>query len=233
MGRAARLRLHPHALARHARRARVADPGAPGRDGDRELEEARPRDLGGARRAEALHVLEDVLLGGLRPRRAAGRRCARTRSTPSAGSRSPTRSTPTCCEHGVDDRGVFVQHYETDALDAALLLAPAAALPAARRRADPQHGVRDRRRADRERPRAPLPDRGDRRRPDRARGQLPDLLVLARLGVFARSARSTTPATCASGCSATPARSASTPRRSIRRPVAISATSRRRSPTSR
>src|SRR5206468_5849846 len=28
------------------------------------------------------------------------------------------------CEHGVDDRGVFVQHYETKALDAALLLMP-------------------------------------------------------------------------------------------------------------
>jgi GH15 family glucan-1,4-alpha-glucosidase len=28
------------------------------------------------------------------------------------------------CEHGVDERGVFVQHYETDALDASLLLAP-------------------------------------------------------------------------------------------------------------
>jgi GH15 family glucan-1,4-alpha-glucosidase len=28
------------------------------------------------------------------------------------------------CEHGVDDRGVFVQHYESDALDAALLLMP-------------------------------------------------------------------------------------------------------------
>jgi GH15 family glucan-1,4-alpha-glucosidase len=28
------------------------------------------------------------------------------------------------CEHGVDERGVFVQHYETDALDAALLLMP-------------------------------------------------------------------------------------------------------------
>jgi GH15 family glucan-1,4-alpha-glucosidase len=28
------------------------------------------------------------------------------------------------CEHGVDDRGVFVQHYETTALDAALLLMP-------------------------------------------------------------------------------------------------------------
>jgi GH15 family glucan-1,4-alpha-glucosidase len=28
------------------------------------------------------------------------------------------------CEHGLDDRGVFVQHYETKALDAALLLMP-------------------------------------------------------------------------------------------------------------
>jgi GH15 family glucan-1,4-alpha-glucosidase len=28
------------------------------------------------------------------------------------------------CERGVDDRGVFVQHYETDALDASLLLIP-------------------------------------------------------------------------------------------------------------
>ena len=26
------------------------------------------------------------------------------------------------CEHGTDDRGVFVQHYQTDALDASLLL---------------------------------------------------------------------------------------------------------------
>jgi GH15 family glucan-1,4-alpha-glucosidase len=28
------------------------------------------------------------------------------------------------CEHGVDDRGVFTQHYETDALDASVLLMP-------------------------------------------------------------------------------------------------------------
>ena len=28
------------------------------------------------------------------------------------------------CEHGVDDRGVFTQHYDTDALDASLLLMP-------------------------------------------------------------------------------------------------------------
>src|SRR5437868_10907977 len=28
------------------------------------------------------------------------------------------------CEHGVDERGVFTQHYDTDALDASLLLMP-------------------------------------------------------------------------------------------------------------
>jgi alpha,alpha-trehalase len=28
------------------------------------------------------------------------------------------------CEHGIDERGVFVQHYETEALDASLLLIP-------------------------------------------------------------------------------------------------------------
>ncbi len=28
------------------------------------------------------------------------------------------------CANGTDDRGVFVQHYETDALDASLLLLP-------------------------------------------------------------------------------------------------------------
>ena len=38
--------------------------------------------------------------------------------------RPPRRSTPTICEQGTDDRGVFVQHYDTDALDASLLLVP-------------------------------------------------------------------------------------------------------------
>ncbi len=71
-------------------------------------------------------------------------------------------------EHGVDDRGVFVQHYDTTALDAALLLI-----------------------------------------------------------------RPTGRATCASACSAWPARSGFTPRTSTHTPAVISATSRRHSPTSR
>ena len=59
-------------LARPAARARVADPQAPGRGGARALARARPWHLGGARRAQALHVVEADVLGGRRPRRAAG-----------------------------------------------------------------------------------------------------------------------------------------------------------------
>ena len=33
--------------------------------------------------------------------------------------------------HGVDERGVLTQHYETTALDASLVARPVAALPAA------------------------------------------------------------------------------------------------------
>ena len=38
-------------------------------------------------------------------------------------------------ENGVDDRGVFTQHYDTEALDASVLLDAARPLPAGRRRA--------------------------------------------------------------------------------------------------
>ena len=38
---------------------------------------------------------------------------------------------PTSARTRCDDRGVFAQHYETDALDASLLLMPLVALPAA------------------------------------------------------------------------------------------------------
>ena len=85
--------------------------------------------------------------------------------------------------HGVSDRGVLRQHYETDALDASTLLAPALRLPAGHRRADAQHGHGDLRGADRERVRDAVPHRRDRRRAVGQGGNLPDLLVLAGLGV--------------------------------------------------
>ena len=48
----------------------------------------------------------------------------RRRSAPNVGRPRPTRSTPDICAHGVDERGVFVQHYDDEALDASLLLLP-------------------------------------------------------------------------------------------------------------
>ena len=121
VGRGARLDLPAHALARPAARPAVADHQAPGRGGAGALARARPRDLGGARRAEALHLVEADVLGRGRPRRAAcadprrrgdggalGRppprrstpTSARTESTSAACSSSttrPTRWTPRCC----------------------------------------------------------------------------------------------------------------------------------------
>ena len=64
------------------------------------------------------------MLGRLRPRRAPGAPARGLASAPSAGRRPPTRSTPTSASNGVDERGVFCQHYDTDALDASCLLIP-------------------------------------------------------------------------------------------------------------
>ena len=83
------------------------------------------------------------------------------------------------CENGVDKRGVFVQRYGSDALDAFAPAAAAVAVPAVGRRAGPGDRTRDRGRADRGRPGAALPRRGDRRRPARRGGHVHDLLVLA------------------------------------------------------
>ena len=121
LGRGSRLGLPAHEVARRDAGAVLADARAAGAGGDRQLEGARTRHLGGARRAAALHLVEADVLGGARPRRAAGeaarrRRAgrrvadgrgrdqgatsARTRCARTACSRStttPTRSThPTC-----------------------------------------------------------------------------------------------------------------------------------------
>ena len=56
-----------------------------------------------------------------------GARLARIREDEAAASRWQAAADEIhadVCERGVDDRGVFVQHYETDALDASLLLLP-------------------------------------------------------------------------------------------------------------
>ena len=63
-GEPARLGLPAHEVARPPARAHLADPEAPGRDGAREVARARPRHLGGAWRAQALHLVEADVLGG-------------------------------------------------------------------------------------------------------------------------------------------------------------------------
>ena len=66
--------------------------------------------------------------------------------------------------HGVSERGVFRQHYETDALDASTLLIPLVRfLPPEDERVQGDRAG-DRRRAAGERLRAPVPGAGDRRR---------------------------------------------------------------------
>ena len=135
-------------------------------------------------------------------------------------------------EHGVDENGVLRQHYDTDALDASVLLAASFGFLAAgdpRLRATvlaisgPAH---------RERLRPPVPDRGDRRRALRRRGDVPHLLVLARLGPDDRGGDGRSgPGDDGTPRCASPHRSASTPRSSTSRPHDTSATCRRPSPT--
>ena len=111
------------------------------------------------------------------------------------GARPPRRSAPTSSSTASASGGVLRQHYETDALDASTLLAALFGfLPGDDERLRATR-ARDRRRADRGRLRPALPHRRDRRRPLGRGGDVPDLLVLARLGARdrrrARSARAT------------------------------------------
>ena len=93
--RRARLRLPAHEARRPPAAAAVAGAGGPGQRRDRRLAAARPGDLGGARRAEALRLLEADVLGRARPRRAAGGDPRRARAGRASGRRSPTRSAAT------------------------------------------------------------------------------------------------------------------------------------------
>ncbi len=83
---------------------------------------------------------------------------------------------------GVSDKGVFRQHYDTDALDASTLLVPLVRFLPPRRRARAQHRARCLPGPHPPRPGAALPRRGDRRRPERRGGHLHHLLVVAGLG---------------------------------------------------
>ena len=233
LGRGARLGLPAHEVARRAARARLADADPAGRGGGGELAQARPRHLGGARRAEALHVLQAHVLGGAGPRRAARGAARGLGARGAPGARPRTRSTPTSARTRSTSRGVFTQHYETEALDASVLLMPLVRfLPADDPRiratvlaiADEltEDGLVLRYRVER-----------DRRRALRRGGRVHDLLVLARLGAVRDRRDRARARACARSCSPTRAPSGSTPRRSTPARAATSATSRRRSRTSR
>ena len=84
--------------------------------------QARPGDLGGARRAAALRLVEADVLGRARPRGEA-RRDPRRRRAPPSWRATAEEIRADILEHGVDRRGVLRQHYDTDALDASMLLA--------------------------------------------------------------------------------------------------------------
>ena len=186
--------------------SRLADPRAPGRGGDRALARARPRHLGGARRAPALHVARRSCAGWPATAARGWRGCARTTRRAERWQAVADEIHADVCENGVDERGVFTQHYDTDALDASLPADAAGALPARRRRARRRDRRCDRRGADRStgwccatgsrRPTTGSPARRARSRSARS----------GSCRALARSASTRGRASCARSCSATPRR---------------------------
>ena len=161
----------PRALAGRRGAGRVRDAG---------LEEARPGDLGGARQAPAIRLLQADVLGrdgpGLEARgdpgelEAPGELGRHGRGDPQGHPRQrrPGRRPAAALRHRrprrLDPAGCPVR------------------LPPGRRRGAPQERAGNRGRPHRGRVRAALRDRRDRRRALGQGGQLPDLLLLARLG---------------------------------------------------
>ena len=231
LGRPARLDLPARkSAARHRHAGRPAADPPPGRSGDRGLAATRPGDLGVARRAPALRLLEADDLGRGRSRRPAGPRASASTTSPRSGSerrRDPARRSSSAASATASSASTTTPTRSTPPL---LLIPLLRFLPAD----DPRvarHGRRDRRRADRARPRPPLQGRGDRRRPLRRGGHVPDLLLLAGLGALGDRRARRGRASSASACSRRPAGSTSTPRSWSPNPAATSATSPRPSPT--
>ncbi len=179
VGRAAGLDLPAHQVARQPSGVGLADHRQGRRMRDRPLEGARSRHLGGARRSQALRVVEGLLLGGVRPRCAAGARARglREREEVAGGRRRDPRGR--LRERGRRARRVHPALRDRRAGRGAVADA-AGALPAARRRAreGDRHG--DLQGADGRRAGAALQGRRDRRRPVGRGGHFRDLLVLAR-----------------------------------------------------
>ena len=154
------------------------------------------------------------------------------RAAPSAGRRAADEIHADVCEHGVDERGVFVQHYDdrrARRLAACCCRSCASCRPTTSAIRATVLAIADEL-TDR-RARAALPGRGDRRRPQRRGGHVHDLLVLARQRA-GRDRRDDAGARAVrEAARLRVAAAASTPRRSTRARAATSATSRRRSRT--
>ena len=171
---------------------------------------------------QALHLVEAHVLGGLRPRRPAGAaaRGPRARRALAGGGRRDPRRHLRARRRRARRVHPALRHRRRST-PRCLLMPLVRFLPPDDER-DPRHRPGDRRRAHRRRPRAALPGRGDRRRAGRRGGHVHDLLVLAGLRAGRDRRARPRPARCARSCSASRARSASTPRRSTRAPAATS-----------
>ena len=123
LGHDAGLGLSTRQVARAYLRHAVAGAQGTGRRGDQALARTRPRHLGGARRAAALHLVEDHVLGRAGPRIQTGRAAGRDESTPEQWRAIAEEIKADILANGVDSRGVLTQRYGDDALDASLLLA--------------------------------------------------------------------------------------------------------------
>ena len=154
--------------------------------------------------AAALHALEGDGLGRVRPRRSAA-----TRSSAATGPVDRWRALrdeihAEVCERAWSEaKQAFTQSYDSDELDASVLLMPLVGfLPATdARMVSTVEAIR--RELTRGRAGPPLPAAGAtrRRRPARRRGRLPAVLVLARRRARAPGPRTTRRASCSSGCS--------------------------------
>ena len=197
---------------RPALRVPLAGAGQAGRAG---LARARRRHLGGPGAAAALHPLQGDGVGGVRPGRAL-RREARAGAAPRAAGRAsgrgPRRDLPARLGPGPAHLHPVLRLVRARRRRAA---DPDRRLPAGRRRPGDGDHRRDLAGARPRRVRRALLDRRDRRRPDRHRGAVPGVLVLAR-----ERARAERPPRRGAGALRAPARPAQRPRaagRGVRR----------------
>ena len=160
----------------------VAARQGPGRVRQGGVARTRPGHLGGARRAAALRLLQAHVLGGAWTARPSSPRSAASRRWPAewaADRRRDQGRHPRARRRRAGGAPPALRHRRARRLEPA---GRDLRLPARLRRAPARERAGDRRRADRGRVRAALPHRRDRRRAVRQGGDVPDLLVLARLG---------------------------------------------------